>query len=82
MSFDPSNFPDIPDMTREEMIAELLENQRQAIIAMDDHTMKHQLVRTRSNAYLNSLMDSVHIDGSGEGEPQGFLSAPDGGQYL
>lgn len=81
--FNSTTLPNIPDMTREEMVAELLENQRRAIEDMDEHTMRHQLVRTRSTAYLNALMESVHIDGRGEGEIKGFLNDPENnGPYL
>lgn len=80
---DFASLPDIPKMTREEMIEELVGYQRTAIESMADHDLQHQMVRSRTQAYSLALMQQVHIDGNGEGHITGFIQEePQDGQYL
>lgn len=70
----------ISEMTREEINEELIAEQRRVVENFDDHMAQHQLVRVRTQAFMNAQFEDVHIDGRGEGDIKGLL--PQDGQYL
>lgn len=71
--------PIIRDMSRAEMIEELVTEQRGVIERMDDHTMAHQVMRVRSAHYVAQLVEESECGhGANDGEPSPFPE----GQYL
>jgi predicted aminopeptidase len=67
--------PNIGAMSDEEMVSELLAQQEAIIRRMDRHTMAHQIVRVRTQEYMNRLFADAGCNAEEEG-------IPNIGQYL